>query len=146
MASDCAGHLREESGHTEAYSLDAGRLEDALVSLETEFLSSGPDLKLLNEAAAKSLVRTSRRSEMYTAMVLVPSSLSLELANLELPGGVDPRSRNATEDACRSRGRVPTSVSDVPFQVEICPNCNAFSVFSPTPRCCCTSGGRSVFP
>ncbi|KAJ6574754.1 hypothetical protein B0H19DRAFT_932973 [Mycena capillaripes] len=69
VASDCAGHLREESGHTEAYSLEAGRLEDALVSLETEFSSSGPDPKLLNEAAAKSLVRTSRRSEMYTTMV-----------------------------------------------------------------------------
>ncbi|KAJ6501707.1 hypothetical protein C8R47DRAFT_1108448 [Mycena vitilis] len=69
VASDCASHLREESGHTEAYSLEVERLEDALASLETELPSPVIDQRLLNEAAVKSLVRTSRRSEAYTAMV-----------------------------------------------------------------------------
>ncbi|KAJ6604293.1 hypothetical protein DFH09DRAFT_1300536 [Mycena vulgaris] len=69
VASDCAAHIREESAHTEAYSLDAVRLEEALVSLETEFSSSVINQKLVDEATAKSLVRASRRSETYTAMV-----------------------------------------------------------------------------
>ncbi|KAJ7456643.1 hypothetical protein FB451DRAFT_1276697 [Mycena latifolia] len=69
VSSDCAAHIREEWAHTEAYSLDIARLEDALASLETEFSSSVINQKLVDEATAKSLVRASRRSEMYTAMV-----------------------------------------------------------------------------
>lgn len=70
VASDCAAHIREESAHTEAYSLEIARLEDALASLETEFSSQVIDQKLVDEATAKSLVRASRRSERYTAMVI----------------------------------------------------------------------------
>ncbi|KAJ7666470.1 hypothetical protein B0H17DRAFT_1162570 [Mycena rosella] len=69
VASDCAGHIREESAHTEAYSLDVARLEDALVCLETEFSSSVVNQKLVDEATSKSLARASRRNEAHTAMV-----------------------------------------------------------------------------
>ncbi|KAJ7462735.1 armadillo-type protein [Mycena galericulata] len=69
VASDCAAHMREEWAHTESYSLDVVRLDDALVSLETEFSSSFVDQKLVDEATAKSLVRAARRSERYTIMM-----------------------------------------------------------------------------
>jgi proteasome activator subunit 4 len=69
VASDAAAYLREESAHTEAYSLEIARLEDAMSSLETEFSPSVTNQKLLDEAAAKSPVRLSRRNEGYTAMV-----------------------------------------------------------------------------
>ncbi|KAJ7225864.1 hypothetical protein GGX14DRAFT_422660 [Mycena pura] len=68
VASDCAAFIREESTHTDAYSLDVTRLEDALSSLDTE-LASVIDQELLNEATAKSAVRTSRRNEAYAATV-----------------------------------------------------------------------------
>ncbi|KAF8213422.1 hypothetical protein K438DRAFT_1750713 [Mycena galopus ATCC 62051] len=55
VASDVAAYLREESAHTEAYSLDIGRLEDAMASLATEF-SPFIDQKLMDEAATKSVV------------------------------------------------------------------------------------------
>ncbi|KAF7339947.1 hypothetical protein MVEN_01912400 [Mycena venus] len=67
--SDVAAHLREESAHTEAYSLNIERLEDAVASLETEFSPSVGNQKLLEEAATKSLVRISRRNEGYTTMM-----------------------------------------------------------------------------
>ncbi|KAJ6519492.1 hypothetical protein C8R45DRAFT_852433 [Mycena sanguinolenta] len=69
VASDVAAYLREESAHTEAYSLGTGRLEDAMASLETEFSPSVIDQKLLDEAATKAPLRVSRRNEGYTSMV-----------------------------------------------------------------------------
>ncbi|KAJ7630604.1 hypothetical protein FB45DRAFT_746590 [Roridomyces roridus] len=68
VASDCAGHIRQEWAHTEAYSLDTTRLNEALVDLEREFPSLVVDQKLVDEASAKTLVRTARRSERYDIM------------------------------------------------------------------------------
>ncbi|KAJ7129977.1 hypothetical protein C8R43DRAFT_1025251 [Mycena crocata] len=69
VASDCAAHMKEESAHTEAYSLEVVRLEEALVSLETEFSSTVIGRKLVDEAITKSLVRARLRSEAYNSMV-----------------------------------------------------------------------------
>ncbi|KAJ7785950.1 hypothetical protein B0H16DRAFT_1488659 [Mycena metata] len=69
VATDCAAYIREEAWHTEAYSLDTERLEDALLSLETEFSSIVIDQKLVDEAMGKSLARAARRNEAYTTMV-----------------------------------------------------------------------------
>ncbi|KAJ6627278.1 hypothetical protein B0H10DRAFT_1780024 [Mycena sp. CBHHK59/15] len=69
VSQDCAAHIREEAAHTDTYSLEVARVEDALVSLESEFSSSVINQKLVDQATAKSLVRAQQRGVAYDETV-----------------------------------------------------------------------------
>ena len=75
LAQDCVVHLNEEATHTDAYALDAPRVDQALFNLESEFSSSFIDQKFLEKATEKSNVRVARRDVVYDDTVITLPSL-----------------------------------------------------------------------
>ncbi|KAF5375146.1 hypothetical protein D9758_000062 [Tetrapyrgos nigripes] len=65
LAQDCLTHLNEEVIHTDAYSLQTRRVEEALEELRSEFSSALIDQKLLEEALAKRPIRVEKRNALY---------------------------------------------------------------------------------
>jgi proteasome activator subunit 4 len=62
-------HLTEEAIHTEAYSLETPRLNDALRDLQAEFSPTFVNQQLLAQAQAKNFVRIQKRGVIYNETV-----------------------------------------------------------------------------
>ncbi|KAH0590354.1 hypothetical protein H2248_000511 [Termitomyces sp. 'cryptogamus'] len=65
LSGDCYSHMPEEAVHTDAYSLATPGVEAALEDLIAEFSSNLVDQQLLKAAVDKTLIRVSRRGEIY---------------------------------------------------------------------------------
>ncbi|KAF7306621.1 hypothetical protein MIND_00453500 [Mycena indigotica] len=68
LSADCASQTREEDGHTDAYTLETQRVEEAVASLDAE-LSVTIDPQLLKEAKLKGEARTRLRNSTHAAMM-----------------------------------------------------------------------------
>jgi proteasome activator subunit 4 len=69
LAQDCLTHLNEEAVHTDAYTLNTTRVDEALLALETEFSSSFINPELQTKAITKAPLRAAKRSVIYNETV-----------------------------------------------------------------------------
>jgi hypothetical protein len=119
LAQDCVVHLNEEATHTDAYALDAPRVDQALFNLESEFSSSFIDQKFLEKATEKSNARVARRDVVYNdtvCTIALPSLIDWRShVDTILKGLFNPRSCVEAYNACKSHGmesdHEPTNVS-----------------------------------
>ncbi|KAF9452549.1 hypothetical protein P691DRAFT_696832 [Macrolepiota fuliginosa MF-IS2] len=65
VANDCVTLVHESAIHTEAYTMETPRLDEALRDLETEFSDSFIERKLLDEAIRKGQVRFDQRNRVH---------------------------------------------------------------------------------
>ncbi|KAK7468647.1 Proteasome activator BLM10 [Stygiomarasmius scandens] len=70
LAHDCLTHLNEEVVHTDAYSLQTQRVDEALEELRQEFSASFIHQELLDDSLAKRPVRVANRNDLYDKTVL----------------------------------------------------------------------------
>ncbi|KAF7320019.1 hypothetical protein MKEN_00785900 [Mycena kentingensis (nom. inval.)] len=76
LANNIVSHIKEEAGHTDAFTLGAGRVTAAIAEVVAE-ASATINQQLVAAAKAQSSVRASRRNEEHTAMI----QHILEIAN-----------------------------------------------------------------
>lgn len=62
MANDCLALVNEHTIHTEAYTMETPRLDEALKDLESEFFI---DRGLLDKATRKGQARFNQRNKIY---------------------------------------------------------------------------------
>jgi len=65
VANDCLSQINEHNIHSEAYSMETPRVDQALHDLESEFSETFYDQKLLEEALYKGQNRFIQRNEIY---------------------------------------------------------------------------------
>jgi hypothetical protein len=65
VANDCMSLINENTMHSEAYTLETPRLDDALRDLENEFSEKLVDKELLDDALHKGKLRSERRNRIH---------------------------------------------------------------------------------
>ena len=105
LAQDCVLHLNEEATHTDGYTLDTSRVDQALFDLESEFSTFFVDRKFLTKATEKSAVRNIKRNVVYNDTVWTTSSKPDQLTkSWSHQGLLSPWSCIEAYNSCKSRG------------------------------------------